>query len=128
MNTKEMTNLIEYINKAPDMYLEIQREMNRTERLLLDISHKLELQGDMLSTHKKLKLATFIYEIRKERRKYKDALAIIKPLADAMGESSNKKALNKIKQAVLDMQSEEYAQIDRVYKPREMTAEEWASI
>lgn len=105
---------LDFLKKADSEFAwstEKEREQNN---LTQDILHCLELEE--LGYHERARLGKYLAEVRKERRKHKDALEELEPIIHFMHE--NKKAINAMEQLLGAVRKQEKYHENRRYQPK----------
>ena len=124
MNLSEhISNFIKLMDKVRFDYQWNQEEMLRLDQLTQDYLHKLELQE--LTYHQLGKLAAELKQCRVDRRKAKEALAIMEPFLEFLDSDKGKMTRAQLDQTLGRVRKEEKKVENQCYTPRVMDLNEF---
>lgn len=105
---------LNFLKKADAEYKWSKEKENEKNDLTQDILHCLELEEN--GYHERAKLGTYLSEVRKERRKYKDRVEELEPVVGFVSE--NKKFINLLEQLLGAVRKQEKYHSNRSYHPK----------
>ena len=100
-------------------------QLMRMDQLTQDYLHKLEL--DDLSYSERAKIATQLRNCRKIRREHKDTKDTLEPLVQFLESDRGKNMMNFLREALGKTRKVEAKMVNRIYRPRVLSAEEFSS-
>lgn len=103
-----------FLKKAGSEYEWSAKKEKEQESLTQDILHCLELEE--MGYHERARLGKYLSEVRKERRKHKDAVEELGPIVQFMHE--NRKAINAMEQLLGAVRKQEKYHGNRRYHPK----------
>lgn len=112
--SEHLAAVIQYFRDTAAEYNYNIEQQGYKEDLLQDIGHALELED--LDYHERARLATYEAEVRRERRRHKDAAEELRPIADYI--SSHARFLNELGQVLGKVRKEEKRHEGRHYNKR----------
>jgi type I site-specific restriction endonuclease len=114
MNQEVIAELLLFMREVQKGYKEVVSIENETEKQLQDIAHRLEIYTD--SYHETAKLGKLFREVRRTRRKAKEAQEYAEPVIRWI--ESNKAAMNSLEKLLGTLRHIQEVQGKRAYFPR----------
>lgn len=114
MNQEVIAELLLFMREVQKGYKEVVSIENETEKQLQDIAHRLEIYTD--SYHETAKLGKLFREVRRTRRKAKEAQEYVEPVIRWI--ESNKAAMNSLEKLLGTLRHIQEVQGKRAYFPR----------
>ena len=105
---------LDFLRNARSEYAWAKEKEAEQSALTQDILHCLELE--QLGYHERARLGTMLSEVRRERRKYKDAMEELEPVIQFLDE--NKKTVNAMEQLLGAVRKQEKYHENRSYHPK----------
>lgn len=104
------------LNDAPKVYETNFELMKEQDALQQDLLHKLEIEN--LTRDERAKLATELRDCRRLRRKYKDVVEELEPIAGYCGTAAGMQAVKQLSRFVGELRKVENYHQNRHYVPR----------
>lgn len=111
-----LTNVKELFNSLDDNQRELEKAINITEMKTIDYLHELEISK--LNGLEMMKIAKELICIRKERRKLKDNLDLIKAIKGYANKFITKGIIAETEQAICNIDTLKKNQANRQYTPK----------
>lgn len=111
-----LTNVKELFNSLDDNQRELEKAINITEMKTIDYLHELEISK--LNGIEMMKIAKELICIRKERRKLKDNLDLIKAIKGYANKFITKGIIAETEQAICNINTLKKNQANRQYTPK----------
>lgn len=111
-----IANFLDLLDSAQMDYDVNVEAMHKEDMRTQDYLHQLEFVG--LKYHEKSKIAANLAETRRERRRYKDAVQVLQPIADFVADPKNVSFINRMKQLLGQVRKVETLHNNRIYMPR----------
>lgn len=121
MNIEVISEFLKFLREAEKEYKAAQETEKETESQLQDIDHRLELYTD--SYHKTARLGKLICEVRRTRRKAKEAQELNEPVLSWIRD--NKSAIKSLERLLGTVRHIREVQEKRAYWPRTDILKDW---
>ena len=111
-----IANFLDLLDSAQTDYEVNVDAMHKEDMRTQDYLHQLEFVG--LKYHEKSRIAVSLTQTRKERRRYKDAVQVLQPIAEFVADPKNTTFINRMKQLLGQVRKVETRHANRIYMPR----------
>ena len=120
---EHVSALLSVLQCANNTYAAVCDEIDRLDRLQLDLLHKLELQH--LDAVKMSLVAKQLKQCRMDRRVVKDRAMLLEPVVNFVNSQENKKAISNLQKTLGIIRQRTTSKENRRYYPRIMGEEEF---
>ena len=112
--SEHIKSFLDYLRKCNEEYSLNNSVLQEMDRQTQDILHKIELEK--ISYHEHARLNKELAEVRKSRRKAKDRVIVLNPVAEYI--DKNRSVFNSLSQLLGDVRKEEKRLENRMYFPK----------